>query len=307
MFAMVFHYCEHNEKHYRFYEMLEIIDKLSYIDRATFSLLFASVVEHGTDFMAIKLYETIQEYGFTTTYSEYAYLCNKLSCNKSQLKKNELQYSKITFTYYFKDQIEENKFYETKQDALRPRTFDIGDSDIVTFDSDIVCSNCKRFNEAIKYTLQYDKMDCFHQMAPCPSCNKQIVPELMIRNAEEKIIDSYEVCNPYYLFTFGIKELLRKYRTTLDLDVLRNEYPRLFWNCIWYMYMTFSSFDMLLKYKEVEIQNRPRRLESFLSTISEIGGKGKNSKEELVPTVEKLIIQHQVVTVCYFGKSKHTR
>jgi hypothetical protein len=81
LFSLVFHYCELNEKHFRFYEILDAMKKTTYVDRSTLSLLFASIVEHGTGFMAIKFYETIQEKGFLTNYCEYAYLCNKFASN----------------------------------------------------------------------------------------------------------------------------------------------------------------------------------------------------------------------------------
>ena len=315
MFAMVFYYCDRNEKHFRFYEMLNVISKLSYIDRATFSLLFASVVEHGTEFMAIKLYETIQEYGFIAKYSEYAYLCNKLSCSDSHMKKNELQCSGLTLIYYFKDQNNDNQFYESTQEnvnSIQCRTFGYGDNEndeFVFFESDITCCHCKKLVETIKYTLQYDKMDTHYQMAPCTFCGKQMVPTMTVTfGSNSRISETYEMCNPYYLYTFYMKDLIRDHRTKLCLKVLRSEYAKMFWNMVWYMYFTFSSFDILLTYKQTEIQNGVRRLESFMSCGSEsVVGKGMSKKMGLVPVVEKLIIQRKVFEYCYVGKCGSTR
>ena len=306
MFATVFYYCDHNEKYFRFYEMLDVISKLSYIDRATFSLLFASVVEHGTESMAIKLYETIQEYGFIAKYSEYAYLCNKLSCDDSRMKKNELQYSKLTLIYYFKDQNEDNQFYESSQESansIQRRTLGYGDNDLVLFNSQITCCHCKKHVDAIRYTLHYDKMDVHYQMAPCTSCNRQIVPTMEVTIGTDKLSETYEMCNPYYLHTFYVKDLIRDHRTTLGLEVLRNKYAKLFWNMVWYMYFTFSSFDLLLAYKETEIESGMRRLESFMSASSDsvVVGKGMSGKMELVPTVDKIVVESNVVTYCYLG------
>ena len=315
MFAMVFYYCEDNEKHFRFYEMLDVIRKLSYIDRATLSLLFASVVEHGTEFMAIKLYETIQEYGFIPKYSEYAYLCNKLSCGDSHMKRNQLQCSKLTLIYYFKDQNNDNQFYESTQEninSIQRRTFGYGgnDNEVVLFDMNVTCSHCKANNvDAVKYTLQYDKMDTQHQMAPCMLCNQQIIPKMTVTignsSNNNKVSETYEMCNPYYIYTFYMKEMIRDHRTKLPMEVLRNKYAKVFWNMVWYMYFTFSTFDILLTYKETEIQNRMRRLESFMSTSSE--PKGSTGKVGLVPVVDTLTIQHKVMEYCYLSECGSTR
>ena len=51
------------------------------------------------------------------------------------------------------------------------------------------------------------------------------------------------------MFKMG-KDLLKKYGTKIDLDVLRSEYQDFFWNCILYFNFNNLAFEIILKYKD---------------------------------------------------------
>lgn len=304
LFSLVFHYCELNEKHFRFYEILDAMKKTTYVDRSTLSLLFASIVEHGTGFMAIKFYETIQEKGFLTNYCEYAYLCNKFASNfiyKSYMKKFSLSSEKMKVVY-FKERNDEYLIYEPTQDnlnAIPKRSFNCGEHDIILFESELKCKMCNRSFEITSYTLMYDKMDILYQMAPCPNCNTQIAPLMTLHLGEDKIKESFIMWNPYYLFTYYVKDLVRDYGTSLDLDVFRMNHSHTFWNCVWYFYFTCSSFDFLLQYKDKHNKHNLKRYERLM--LNERNESSSNLNV-MISINNKFVIQSKVITVCYISK-----
>ena len=263
LFCITFYYCEENEKNFRFYEMLANLKKITFLDSSTLSLLFLAISQYGNEFMAIKLYETIEDKGFIPYYSEYAYLCNKLSSEvvyKSFMKKFSILSSKMSVVY-FKEREDEYKMYEPTQenlDALKKRTFGCEadnneeDDEEIKFDSDVKCPLCEKSSELPLFTISFDNMNKENEMGKCQYCHKPIAPTIKVRLGENEELESFKLSSPYHLYQM-MNDVIKQYQTKLDFDAFRKEYNDLFWNCIWYFFLKGLSYDILLKYKDDSI------------------------------------------------------
>lgn len=260
LFALTFYYCDEVEKNFRFYEMLSNLKKITFLDRATFSLLFLTISKYGNEYMTIKLYETIEKYEFIPNYSEYAYLCDKLTSNivyKAYKKKFSIISSKMSVVY-FKESEDEYLVYEpTEKDiqSMKKRTFGCEDSEKedeeIQFDSDLICPLCGASCGLPFFSMNFGKMgkDCQR----CEFCNKPIAPNVKVKIGNNDP-ESLELCSPYYILQ-TLTEITSKYQTKLDLDTFRNDYSQIFWNCVWYFFLKGLSYDIILKYKHDNIKN----------------------------------------------------
>lgn len=59
MWGMTFWYCDSKEKSYRFQELLKVINRTSNHEMEIFNLLFETLLENGTDYMILKLYDIL--------------------------------------------------------------------------------------------------------------------------------------------------------------------------------------------------------------------------------------------------------
>ena len=59
MWGMTFWYCDEKEKNYRFQELLKVINRTSNHEMEIFNLLFETLLENGTDYMILKLYDIL--------------------------------------------------------------------------------------------------------------------------------------------------------------------------------------------------------------------------------------------------------
>ncbi len=80
----------------------------------------------------------------------------------------------------------------------------------------------------------------------CSKCKKKMEPIYHAIYGQEKI--EFKIQSVLDLLNMG-KDVLKKYGTQIDIDVLRTEYKDFFWNCILYFNFNTLNFEILLKYK----------------------------------------------------------
>jgi len=68
LWSMTFWYHDTEEKHYRFQQMLIVLDKVKNHEMETFNLLFEAVSKYGEDYMVLKLYERLIHYRLNPNY-----------------------------------------------------------------------------------------------------------------------------------------------------------------------------------------------------------------------------------------------
>ena len=71
------------------------------------------------------------------------------------------------------------------------------------------------------------------------------------------------IYNPYYLFHSIALQLIKKYGSKIDLDILKEQYPDFYWNCILYFSLNGYSYDMMIKYKKENKEEKENRNNNF--------------------------------------------
>lgn len=268
IFCMTFYYCDKNEKYLRFYEMIKIVRKLIYIKDNILSLILATLEKHGTEYMVIEFFNYIKNF----SYGDYAYLANKLLNTKRTRSKNiTIKKMPISNTglnlFYFKD-VKEQQFtiplFSDKENNLhknvRKRTFYSNDDnnnkfnnkhsedkEILRYDNPISCPNCGQSIDIAKMSILFDQMDKFEKLT-CYICKTKIEPKIRVKIEEKYLTITHY--SPYFLYSNFSTNLMNIYGNELDLDILIQKYPSFIFSCCWYFNIKGISYDMMLKYKE---------------------------------------------------------
>ena len=253
IFCITFYYCDKNEKNLRFYEMINIIKKLTYIRDDIFSLILLTLDKYGTEIMMIQFFSTLTDYN----YIQYSYLTHKL-IKKSQIKSNlktmSISNTSLTINYYTESQEQYiiPHINKTDIDNIKERTFGLKDNndnnqdEKIFFSHNIKCDKCGESSEISGLTLNYSGM--VKSLNLYCQCGKELTNKITIKvNGKYYRICLYE---PYYLYRIISFELLQKYGNKISLDEMRIKYKDFYWNCIWYFGTQGLSYDMLLKYKD---------------------------------------------------------
>ena len=253
IFCLTFYYCEKDEKNIRFYEMINIVQRLKYIKDDIFSLILSTLDKYGTDIMMIQFFSILKNYN----YIQYSYLSHKLlkeDINNSIIKKMNISNTNLTISYFTENQEEYiippiNTF---DKDKLKQRTFGINNNENINqneniyFSQNIQCSNCGEKLDISGLTLNYKGMVKSRNLT-C-QCKKELTNKITIKvNGKYFRIELFE---PYYLYRIFSSEILQKYGNQIDLNELRVKYKDFYWNCVWYFSLQGFSYDMLLKYKD---------------------------------------------------------
>ena len=265
MFCLTFYYCEKNEKNLRFYEMINMVKKLTYIKDDIFSLILSTLDKYGTEIMMIQFFSTLNNYN----YIQYSYLSHKLIKKnniKSELKTMNISNTSLTVNYY-KEEDEEYIIPHINKDdieKIKQRTFGVNNNSTqkdenIYFSHNIKCDGCGENLEISGLTLNYKGMLKTRYLI-C-QCNKNLTNKITIKvNGKYFKITLYE---PYYLYRIISTEILQNYGNKISLDELRIKYKDFYWNCIWYFGSQGLSYDMLLKYKDDLEKNKKKRKLKF--------------------------------------------
>ena len=299
MFCLTFYYCDKNEKNLRFYEMINITKRLTYIKDDIFSLILSTLDKYGTEIMMIQFFSTLSNYN----YIQYSYLSHKLIKEnqiKSNIKSMSISNTSLTINYYIENQ-EEYIIPHINQndiDNIRERTFGYNNNNSkeeenAYFSHNIKCNNCGENLEISGLTLNYKGM--IKSLNLLCQCQSELTNKISIKlNGKYYKIFLYE---PYYLYKIISFELLQKYGNRMPLDELRTKYKDFYWNCIWYFGSQGLSYDMLLKYRDdktilyEEINNEKDKKEKETSKQKE-REKIKNKCKKRKKRFECLEISH---------------
>ena len=287
-FCFTFHYCNDIDKKFRFQELMNNLKNLEipFTKKKIINYIYMTLIKYGNDYMIINFYDYLNLYD----YDLYNNFCNRMLLNENYiienkikknnliLKKLEVGGTKLTLNY-FKDKDEDetqvknnslklsltivnNKDNIDKKNILPKRSFNLEkdnlsfsfnkdfkdkNKEIIVFSSTIKCDNCNTEFDISRLAAEISHMSKQAGLI-CNHCKKNFVPENLVS------VDSYakniKIYNPYYLYHVIAIELMDKFGTKIDLDVLKDEYADFYWNCILYFSLSGYSYDILIKYKK---------------------------------------------------------
>ena len=239
--------------------------------------------------MIIEFFDYIQNF----TYGDYAYLANKL-LNKKRVKGKNIILKKMPISntglnlFYYKDTKEtefnipllsepqnnlskdiNKRTFLKKDDKNKSININYEDKEILRVDNSISYNICGKHLDIAKLTICFGEMNKFEKLT-CYLCKKEIEPKIRVRIGENYFtITLYE---PYFLYSNISSNLLNVYGNELNLDDLKDKYFSFLSNCCWYFNLKGISYDMMLKYKEINknkndslIQNKKKRKAKFVA------------------------------------------
>ena len=207
--------------------------------------------------MMIRFFEKLN----TVYYINYAYVTNKFINNKKKTESERLSLGSTQLSQsHFKDWQSGKSLCEiintyNSIKKLRPRTFGINANnsknkqnqlrvETLIFDDLIKCSKCKKNIEIGLVTLNFNEMNKVEQLK-CPECYNLFSPKINVQYGKK--VEHIILYNAYHLYKLS-NGLVKQYGNKIDLDDLRNKYKDFFFNCIWYFGLKGISYEMMLKY-----------------------------------------------------------
>ena len=264
MWVFTFYYQDKQEQKYRFFQMLNILDKINQHEMGIINNLFLVLVKNQIDEnLLLLLYEKILHYQFIPSNFIFRTIRNLISNKKSKLKLKTFNISKYlnSINDKIKEDIKEAKKMKKK---FRKRTIrSIYDTQIfdekVTF---LVEENC---NECDKKINMYDFMSNIKDMnddllwAKCPYCGYNYLPKLKVFFGTENnknnslllttsIVDNVILYSPKTLNYNMFDSAKNNYN--INLDDFKSNYNPFFWNIIWYFKVKKLPFDFILPYED---------------------------------------------------------
>ena len=260
VFILTFHYCDETEKLYRFEQLIRFIPNVIDREEKLLSILLVTIKEYGNEEMEIRLFELIKN----LNYGQYCCLTSKYRADKKlnwDTKTIDIG-SKVKISYYREKQNYEKQVPEVQEiipnkydiKSIRKRTFYTGKEKSITkcyrekiiFGLVIKCQKCQNTFSTTDITGNI-KSKTKETYMICSKCKVKLEPINYAFYGEEKI--KFKIFSILDMFKMG-KDLLKKYGTKIDLDVLRSEYQDFFWNCILYFNFNNLAFEIILKYKD---------------------------------------------------------
>ena len=266
VWAFSFWYIDKNERHYRFNQMLDVLDKVKHHEMNILNMLFDALNKSTENEMLLKLYRKLLELNINPSSFIYNIISGVL--DKAQMrqlkdkkKSSEMKLSS-NFIFKFKD-------YNIKDN--RKRTFLSIDDYLqintkLKFFSEFYCIECGEKINLLNICKTFDDVKNDILWIPCTSCREYNLPKIKVRFGtemlREKLIktstsDEIVVHSPYNL-KINIKDaVMNNYGTKLNVLDFKMHFKPLFWNFIWYCKIHCLDYTILLPYlKDIEEYQR---------------------------------------------------
>ena len=261
VWAFTFWYIDKKERHYRFNQMLDVLDKVKHHEMNILNMLFDSLNKTAENEMLLKLYRKLLELNINP--SSFIYNITSGVIDKDQMrklkdkKKSSEMKSSSKFNFKFKD-------YNIKDN--RKRTFLSLDDYLqintkLKFYSEFYCIECGEKINLLNICKTFDDVKNDILWIPC-ACGEYNLPKIKVRFGTEFLrdkkfktssIDEIVVHSPYNL-KINIKDaVMNNYGTRLNVLDFKIQFKPLFWNFIWYCKIHGLDYNILLPYlKDLE-------------------------------------------------------
>ena len=282
-----------SEKDEKFNELLDILPKITFYEDELFDCIFESLNKFKDKSKILKLYDFLLKYQISPSSYIYqtvnSYLVKSLKKSASVCNYNSLN-NKLRYKKYHK------KCFHSSKDGNC-----LGDK--IKFYNYQKCPECGSKIDISEICLNFKNMRKDFFWTKCQNCDKYIIPKLGVILGTEIISkeENEDIYNNYYssIYTkfilhspYELKLNLKKIRKKDGFKIFRSEYfkeeyPSLFWSCIWYFKLFKMNLDIILPYEwaiSKDIFNCERQIPINISSSIYINNyfylnKNKNQKK----------------------------
>ena len=278
MFCLTFHYCDEDEKRFRFEELIKFLPRVIDEKRELISIMLSTMNKYGDENMIIKIFESFHN----ITYSEYCYFCMKFkgNWNQQQEKKNlDTTNTNLNISYYKEKNSgngdEENnllnkivlKEYDIK--SIRKKIFKLKKNVYkkkIEFELNYKCPFCGKLNGTTDLGINLINKKKSGLML-CIQCNKYLEPKTNVVSGNDKL--EFTIFSPIKLLNIA-REISKEYGDKIDLEQIMEKYSSFYWSCILYFYLNGYNHEILLVYKTKEMKcnnNGKKKIEKFKNLV----------------------------------------
>ena len=262
VWAFTFWYVDKNETHFRFNEMLDVLDKVKHHEMNVLNLLFDSLNKSSENKMILKLYRKLLDLNINPSTFIYNIISGVLDKAQLRMLKDKKKSSEMRLNsnndYKFKDyNIKDNKkrTFLSLQDYLEINTK-------LKFYSDFSCTECGEKINLLNICQNFDNIKNDDLWVPCISCGEYILPKIKVRFGSELLrdkryktssIDEIVLHSPYNL-KINIKDaIVSNYGDKLNVLDFKIKFKPLFWDFIWFCKIHYLDYNIILPYlKDIE-------------------------------------------------------
>ena len=293
VWAFTFSNNELKERHYRFDQMLDVLDKVIHHEMNILNLLFNILNKHGEPQMMLKLYQKLLQLKINPSTFIFGIISNVLDKNQiKELTKTKSGPSRTASTLVgSKEEILEDmkknsgsaqlKFNDYEVKNNRKRTF-LSITDNLSLETkpkfyyDYYCIYC--INNCPKKINLYNTCKNFEGTkndilwVHCSQCGEYNLPKINVKFGLDFLISQnhlvdFVLHSPYNLMINIKNAVVTHYGTDINILNFKTQFQPLFWNFIWYCVIHNLDYNILLPYcnnleqkKEANCRNPNREI-----------------------------------------------
>ena len=292
IWAFTFWYNDNGEKHFRFNQMLDVLDKVVHHEMNILNLMFEVLNKHGEPQMMLKLYQKLLQLKINPSTFIYDIMSNVLDKKQikgliEEMKKNASK--SLKFTDYNEKNNRERTFLSINDNLpleTKPK-----------FYYDYYCISCP---ERINLYLTCKKFEGIKNdilWVKCKKCEEYNLPKITVKfglefltsKSKSTSIEEFVLHSPYNLKINIKNAVVTHYGRDIDISKFKSQFQPLFWNFIWYCVIHGLDYNILLPYaknleqlKETNFYNPNREI--FEVTYDDNAYKENQNKIERIST-----------------------
>jgi len=265
LWAYNYWYLDPSEKNDKFKELFKVLSKINFHDSELLDKVFESLNKFKEKNKIIILYDFLIKNNINPSSYIYNIFNSYISKNiiKSSSSSNLLNNNNNNDKNGSKNGSKKAKYHKKTFHCCKDGKC-LGDK--IIFYPNQKCPECGQEIDITEICLNFKNMRKDFFWTKCPKCDKYIIPKLgvslgneitNIKGAKENAYYNYNSSNytkfilhsPYEV-KVNLKKLKRQNRFKMfRAEYFKQEYPSLFWSCIWYFKLYNINYDIFLPYE----------------------------------------------------------
>ena len=301
LWVSCFHYQDKQEQKYRFFQMLNVIERINQHEIGIINNLFSVLVKYKIDDdLILLLYQKILYYQLIPSNFIFRTISTLINIKKSKLKLKSFNISK--YLKSIGDKIN-NDFAEGLylKKHFRKRTLkSIYDTQIleekVAFSMNENCNDCDEIIDLYSFIKQINDINDEVTWAKCPYCGCKYLPKFKISFGTENnkndilktstsIFDEVVLYSPKTLNLHMFENIQKD--NEINIEEFKSSYFPFFWNVIWYFKMKKLPFDFILPYEQNILYKLLNSKPKVVNNVNKVENLSQNFKLSFCDYVQK--------------------